>query len=118
MNRKIHQAHRLSYLIQHGEIRDGLCVLHKCDNRKCVNPNHLFLGTRPENQQDAARKNRMAWGDKHSGVKIACVDVPKIKEMYAAGQFTQKELGKMFGVDRRHIGRIVNGIRRTKLCAL
>lgn len=66
-------------------------------------------------EPDAASKNRMLWGDNHKSVKIVCADVPKIREMWVAGQYTQKELGEMFGVNRRHIGKIVNYQRCLKL---
>lgn len=52
-------AHRAAYMEAHGEIPEGLHVMHSCDNRRCINPDHLSAGTRSDNMQDCARKGRV-----------------------------------------------------------
>lgn len=105
------QAHRISWEIHYGSIPDGLYVCHKCDVRACVNPNHLFLGTPKDNQQDMVRKGRCAMGETHPQTKFKKDDIIKIRKLYATGKFTQREIARRFEVKRPAISRILSGKR-------
>jgi hypothetical protein len=58
------KVHRMAWILWMGEVPDGLYVLHHCDNRKCCNPEHLFLGTHKDNMQDMKEKGRACKGEK------------------------------------------------------
>lgn len=79
---KTYRAHRVSYELAYGPIPDGLNVLHTCDNRICVNPNHLFIGTQLENIQDRDIKGRQTRGESHPRSKLTEDQVLAMRKRY------------------------------------
>ena len=112
MNGRRWRAHRLAYAILVGVVSDDIMVLHKCDNRKCVNPDHLFLGDHLTNMKDMTVKGRQAKGDIHGSAVLTECDVIEIRRRYAVGE-TQRSLARQFGVHQRSVYRIVNRLTWT-----
>lgn len=103
-------AHRVAYRLAETDPGD-MHVLHQCDNRQCVNPNHLYLGTPSENMQDMwDRGKRDATGENNPNAKLGNDDVEEIRERSAAGA-TNEELAAEFGVSSSTISMIVTGRR-------
>lgn len=103
-------AHRISYILFNGEIDSALCCLHKCDNPGCVNPNHLFLGTREDNVKDARQKGRSCYaiGEKNGRVKLIEYKVKEIKALLLQGK-SQADIAKNFGVSQSTVSSIKQG---------
>ena len=115
------QAHRVAYFLSNGGIalhtkfrQEGVAkryrrfVLHKCDNRACCNPSHLFLGSMRTNQLDAYAKGRKVQPkSRHVNAKLSAAQVHAIRRRYDAGDGTQKELAAEVGVSQRVISLIV-----------
>jgi hypothetical protein len=120
-NRKSKYVHRLMYLAVHGEIPSGLDVCHKCDNRRCINPDHLFSGTRLENMRDAKAKGRTAcgeslnqrWGEIGPAAKLTQDQVNEIRRMRPMGK-AKKIYADRFGVSPSNITKIMAGLTWNK----
>jgi len=108
-NRKNTRAHRMSWMIHHGDVPMGMCVLHKCDNPSCVNPAHLFLGTNKDNSVDMMRKgrNNPPKGEDSYRAILTEKKVIKIRKLWSSGIWKQREIANMFGIDRSHVSEIV-----------
>lgn len=107
--KKTWRAHRFSWVVHYGEIPNNLHVLHKCDNPKCVNPEHLFLGTNQDNVNDKFKKGRNynVKGEKHKLAKLNDTDIIEIRKLYNNGNFTLKEIAKKYKVYYTTIQKIV-----------
>lgn len=128
-NGKTCGAHRVAWTVARGPIPGGLCVLHRCDNRRCVNPDHLWLGTKGDNARDMAAKGRQwfqvhpelayrprethphttARGIRHGNAKFTEADVRTIRELYRA-RHSQASIARQFNVSEFAIYAIVHGI--------
>jgi hypothetical protein len=114
VNGKAYKAHRYSWFLKWNE-HPAMFVLHKCDNRNCVNPEHLFLGTNLDNVRDMIQKGRnrdfsvnKMCGDKNSLYRLSTKDVREIKALFLQG-YSRKRLAIIYSVHRRTISGIVDG---------
>lgn len=115
------QAHRVAFALSIGGIaletgfrvegkakRYRRFVLHKCDNRRCCNPAHLFLGSMSTNQKDAYSKGRKVQPrSEHVNAKLRPEQVREIRRAYVAGEAVQVELAAQYGVSQRAISLVV-----------
>ena len=131
-NLKYIKAHRYSYQVHCGEIPEGMMVCHKCDNPKCVRPEHLFLGTCKENLQDMSRKKRgffnrpqsgiprrrgeshpyyngnpLLEGEKSPNARLTNKTVKEIRQSYEAGGISQDALAIKYGVSQSGISAVI-----------
>jgi len=132
IRRKTRTLHRLNYERLVGEIPKGICVLHKCDNPRCCNPEHLFLGTQADNIRDMHEKGRARtastaypqelnlWKPKREPdfryytpkshkLKLSETQKSEIRQKYSTGQYQQNTLARAYGVSNTQIHNIVRG---------
>ena len=112
VKRKSWLSHRLSYLIEHGELPENLDVCHACDNPSCVNPSHLWLGTHHENMADKVHKGRCnaRKGSAHPAARIDEALVRTARALWAEGNITQREIARRLSVSASLINRAVRGV--------
>jgi len=116
-------AHRVAYEQAHGPIPKGAMVLHKCDVKQCVNPDHLYVGTAKENARDAIERGQIATGDRHGtktrpdrtlrgsnkpNARLTPEQVAEIREIYKPRP-TLDAIASKYGTTRSTISRIIRG---------
>ncbi len=102
-------AHRASYEVHCGPIPKGQFVLHHCDNRFCINPDHLYLGSPRNNTDDMIARGR-GWLD--NGIKLTPEQLIEIKDLALSGLFTQDRIALAYEVAQATVSRIKNGYQR------
>ena len=117
-------AHRYSYALSHGRPPANMYVCHSCDNRLCVNPDHLWLGTASDNSKDAYNKGRMRlrspldypnWrpgrmmGEANGSAKLSAKKVATIRRRYRGGNVLQRELASQYGVSQVAVSKAIRG---------
>lgn len=111
INRRSALAHRIAWALVNGPIPDGLCVLHRCDNRPCCNPDHLFLGTLVDNNADRHAKGRSRGGslkgNDNGSAKLNARDVAEIRKRRGNGM-RQSHIAELFGISQSQVSDIVN----------
>lgn len=105
INGKSYRAHRYAYKISKGELLEGLIIRHLCNNRKCVNPDHLEQGTHRDNKNDSIIAGTHAHGEHHYKATLTDKDVINI----ARSLKTNRELAQEYGVTHSMIGYIKRG---------
>lgn len=105
---KTYRAHRFSYMIHKGDIPEGYVIRHTCDNKLCVNPDHLLLGTHQDNMIDMVNRNRVKWGSEAPKAKLSATQVLEILTDWLSGA-SQTSLAQKYSVSQASIYSIVQG---------
>lgn len=108
VNQQPEAAHRMAFRMVNGPLRKDEVVIHRCDNKRCVNPTHLAKGTQADNMRDKVSKGRQQKGDRCPKAKLTDEKVREMRQLYSAG-FLQKDLAKRYGIDGSTVSGIVTG---------
>ena len=119
---KLQRASRVAVILSGRAIPAGSCVCHACDNPRCCNPSHLWVGTQAENLRDRDAKGRAVIGkalmarrrsyagEGHPNAKLTDSAIRAIRAAVALGAQTQREIAAMWGVDRSTVSQIARGV--------
>jgi hypothetical protein len=103
-------SHRVAFMLHNGRWPTPCCC-HRCDNRACVNPDHMFEGTKGDNNRDRTSKGRQARGESHGATKLSHALAREIRANYALCRVSKAELARRYGVSWPTIKDIVTGKR-------
>lgn len=108
-------VHRAMYESKYGDIPDEMCACHKCDNTRCVNPDHIFIGTRTDNNADKVSKGRQSSGSAHSMSKerhpLAKLTQDQVDLIRSTTGISQYEMAATYGVSQSTISQIKNNLK-------
>lgn len=107
-----YRAHRAAIMAHSGIEATNLIACHRCGNRKCVNVDHIYLGTNKDNAEDSIRHGtfyRQRMGEDNPASVLTNQEVIEIKKLLAIGNLLQKEIGNLYGVNQQRISDISTG---------
>ena len=111
---RFQRTHRMAYIFWIGEIPTGLIVMHSCDNRRCILPIHLSVGTCKDNSQDASKKGRMIGprGEASHTSVLTAEQVIRLRSLYKPKTrgFGSRTLARQFGVSRQSVADVLKGV--------
>ena len=105
-NKELFNLHRYIWTKYNGPIPEGLCIRHSCDNKMCINPDHLILGTLADNNKDARERGQHKHGEESVKSRLKEKDIYYIRENLHLEDWI---LAAKFGVSKRYISKIKRG---------